>query len=82
MYDIGYLPKVFKQLQKIPKVEQRKIMRKIELIALDPFVGKALEGNFKGSFSFRAWPYRIIYMIEKKIITIYSISHRQSSYKK
>lgn len=78
---IEYYPKVLKQLKNLPKVERKKIIRKLELLADSPYSGKMLEGKFDGLFSLKAWPYRIIYQIKKDYIFVYSIKHRQSAYK-
>jgi mRNA interferase RelE/StbE len=79
--EIFYKPSVFKQLKKIPKVELKKIFKKLEALKDDPYVGKPLKGKFKGLCSIKPWPYRIIYEITSKKIIIFSISHRQGSYK-
>jgi addiction module RelE/StbE family toxin len=79
---IEYLPRVLKQLKKVPKIEQRKILKKIEILAEDPFIGKNLHGRFSGTLSIRAWPYRIIYQIKKDSILVFSVKHRQEAYKK
>jgi mRNA-degrading endonuclease RelE of RelBE toxin-antitoxin system len=81
MPQIEYRPRVFKQLSKIPKVEAKKIIRKLETLAYDPYSGKQLQGEYKNLLSIKAWPYRIIYLIKKDGILIYSIKHRQGSYK-
>ena len=80
---IKYKPTAVNQLKKIPKQELRKIIRKLELLADDPFVGKPLKGEFEGLYSLRAWPYRIIYLIESDsgTITVFLVTHRQSAYK-
>lgn len=82
MFQVEYRPRVLKQLKKIPRSEQRKIIHKLETLSEDPRSGKQLQGEYKGLLSLRAWPYRIIYQITKKGILIYSITHRQTSYKK
>ena len=71
-----------KELKKLSKTEGRKIFKKIQMLKEFPFAGKSLSGEFEGVKSIRAWPYRIIYEIKKKPILIYSIRHRQGSYKK
>ena len=82
------MPKIFfkdpvhKQFKKINKVERKKIFKKIQSLASDPYAGKALQSEYKGLYSLRAWPYRIIYKIKKSKLVIYSVSHRQTSYKK
>ncbi|MDO8579796.1 MAG: type II toxin-antitoxin system RelE/ParE family toxin [bacterium] len=58
-------------------------MATLDLIAREPFSsGKKLSGKKKGQYSTRAWPYRIIYMIEKTllIIIVIDIDHRASVY--
>lgn len=81
MPQVEYRPRVLKQLKKIPKIELRKIIRKLEILSEDSYSGKPLQGEYRGLFSLKAWPYRIIYEIKKNGILIFSIKHRQGSYK-
>ena len=76
-----YKPQVVKQLKKVPHTEQKKIIRKLELLAADPHAGKPLKGELHNLYSLVAWPYRIIYEITTSSIIIYSIKHRQGVYK-
>ncbi|HLB61042.1 MAG TPA: type II toxin-antitoxin system RelE/ParE family toxin [Patescibacteria group bacterium] len=75
-----YKPIALKQLRKLQKSDQKKLIRKLELLISDPYVGKQLKGEFTGLYSLRAWPYRIIYQIEDKTLVVYSISQRQGAY--
>lgn len=72
-----------KQILKLPKNYQIKIYNAIFSLADDPFQGKKLEGELKGQYSIRIWPYRIIYQIYKKelIIIIIDMGYRQGVYK-
>lgn len=70
-----------KSFSKLPTSERKKIIKKLNFIKDSPLIGKALQGEYKGLFSLRAWPYRIIYRIEKKNVVIYSVAHRQGAYK-
>lgn len=67
-----------KDLRKIPKSEANKISRKIFELSNAPYAGKKLSGEFKSEYSFRAWPYRIIYGIYDKdqAVFILRIEHR------
>lgn len=76
-----YKPEAIKQLKKLPLVEKKKVIRKLELLASDPYAGKPLKGELADLFAFRAWPYRIIYEIHEGSLIILSITHRQSVYK-
>jgi mRNA interferase RelE/StbE len=80
--ELVYKPIVLKQLKKLPLVERKKIVKKLEFLQKDPLVGKQLKGELAGLWSLKAWPYRIIYQLEAQTITIFSISHRQTAYRK
>ena len=73
-----------KQYKKLTKSDKEKIKKKIILLDKEPFIGKKLTGEYKETRSLKAWPYRIIYFIDKrkKEIWIVSILHRQGVYKK
>lgn len=74
--------KAKKQLIKLPKTEAKKVIKKIKLLETFPLAGKKLKGELSDRYSYRAWPYRIIYVISnKKTIQIDTIEHRQGSYK-
>lgn len=72
-----------KHYRKLPKADQVKIKKKLISLSKDPYEGKKLEGELKDRRSLRAWPYRIIYTINKKEnrIEISAILHRQGAYK-
>jgi addiction module RelE/StbE family toxin len=59
-----------------------KILLALKILEEEPFVGKKLEGDYRGKWSYRVWPYRIIYEIHKSelIILVVHIGHRQSAY--
>lgn len=76
-------PEATKQFTKLPKVEQKKIAKKLNALESDPYAGKKLEGELSETRSLRAWPYRIIYWIDKKHkkLFVVNIQHRQGVYK-
>jgi len=55
----------------------------LDEIALDPFVGKKLKGEYENQYSYRVWPYRIIYEIRKNelVVLVIRVGHRQGVYK-
>lgn len=75
--------KAKQQLKKLPKNEQKKVVRKLKLLESIPFSGKKLGGELTELYALRAWPYRIIYTIDQKRqeITVNSILHRQGAYR-
>ena len=72
-----------KGFAKLPKIEKKKVFKKLKAIEKNPLSGKPLTGELKSFYSVRAWPYRIIYELDKKrnMIVVHKIQHRQGSYK-
>ena len=72
-----------REYKRIPGREQAKIKKKLASLENNPYSGKKLGGEFAQYYSIRAWPYRIIYRIDKigKRIYIQKIPHRQGAYK-
>lgn len=81
-YQIQVQKSAKKQLDKIPVQYRNKLEKAIDSLATDPFQGKKLEGELKGQYSIRVWPYRIIYQIYKKelIVLVIEVGHRQGVY--
>jgi mRNA interferase RelE/StbE len=54
----------------------------IASLGTDPFQGKPLKHALKGKYSLRIGIYRIIYSIDRKIITVYvlDVGHRRDVY--
>ena len=78
------IPKgVQKDLNKIKGKSNAKIISTLLNLAKNPYLGKKLEGKYKTEWSYRVWPYRIIYQIHRKelVVLIIRIAHRQGVYK-
>jgi len=76
-------PEAEKQYNHLPKVEQKKVKKKLLILEKNPNSGKKLSGKLSELWSLRAWPYRIIYYINQSQNTLYvvMIAHRQGVYK-
>lgn len=72
-----------KEFVKLPKPENKKVDKKLNLLKINPLIGKPLTGELKNFFSLKAWPYRIIYEFIKVEghIKIHKIQHRQGAYR-
>jgi len=72
-----------KEVKKLPKNKQIKVLLMIQKLKNDPYAGKKLKGEFEGLRSLKVWPYRIIYryLSQDKLIFINVIQHRQKVYK-
>ena len=81
-YKIIILKRAQKEAGKLPQKDQQRIAAAIASLQFDPFRGKQLHGDFEGSWAIRVWPYRIVYTIERKIVTVtvLRIGHRKHVY--
>ena len=71
MYQLRIKPKTLKKLEKIKNDKDKKKIYKAFLeIRKNPFIGKKLDGKFKGAYSFRIWPYRIVYEIYRRQVLV------------
>ncbi|MBI1812345.1 type II toxin-antitoxin system RelE/ParE family toxin [Candidatus Peregrinibacteria bacterium] len=82
-YRVVVVKRAQKEAQRLPKRDQERIAEVITSLQFDPFRGKQLYGDHEGRWSLRVWPYRIVYTIEKKIVTvtIVRIGHRKDVYR-
>lgn len=82
MYKVTINSRTKKNLKKIPQKWRNKIFIVLRSFETNPFVGKKLKGELKDYYSYRVWPYRIIYSIHKKqvLVKIENIDHRQKVY--
>lgn len=81
-YRVRLKPSAEKAFQKIDKRYRQRILLALVVIGEDPYAGKKLRGERKDEWSYRVWPYRIIYQIYKNelLIIVINIGHRQGVY--
>ena len=72
-----------KEMSALPRRDQERIFAAFQMLRQNPFLGKKLEGEFDGAWSLRVWPYRILYTIERQIVTVtvIAVRHRKDSYR-
>lgn len=82
VYEIIYAKSIQKDIKRLPKEKLRKIRETIEKkLTTNPYACEKLTGEFEGQHKLVAWPYRIIFTISGKQITILRIRHRKESYR-
>jgi len=74
---------VDKNIAKLPRYIQTKIISSFDKIIQNPVSGIKLHGELKNYYKFRVGDYRIIYSFNAKesLIQIVKIEHRQGVYK-
>ena len=83
MYSYEFKSKALKQLKKLDKSVQRKIIDHLDQISTQEvlFSNKRLTQFKIGSFRLRVGDYRLVYDIDGKMITILLLGHRKEIYK-
>ena len=83
-YSIFFSHTAEKQFKKLKDAKlKERIASAFEYIAEEPFMGKPLQGEFKGYYSYRIGDYRMIYtfMKNKSSLTILRIENRKDVYR-
>ena len=84
IYKLLFDDKVTKDLKKIDKAWQKKILKKIKTTLIDnPKSGKKLIGNLSLYYRIRVGDYRVIYEVKEDeiIVLVVKIKHRKDIYK-
>lgn len=86
IYKVQYNKAFLKDLEKIPKPYQKKIMQRVEQLSVNPRPEecKILKGNAKPLlYRIRCGDYRVIYTIEDGIllVVIIEMGHRREIYR-
>ncbi len=73
-----------KNLERLEKQVNKRIVRSIEDLPQNPFLGKPLRGELKGLYSLRVGEYRVIYSIDEKRqeIILHAAKHRSKVYER
>ena len=85
VYEVVFKKSAAKELQNLPQKVQQKIVDAVQLLSLNPYTELLQIKKMKGVeslYRIRIQDYRIIYLIENKIIkiTIIKIGHRKEVY--
>ena len=80
MFKVQFKKSVQKDLRTLSKADQKRTLDQIgKVLAKDPYLGKALTGEFKGLYRWRTGQFRVIFEIQKEvlIILVLKIGHRK-----
>jgi len=83
VFKVHFKKSVENDLKALVKADQKRMLEQIgKVLAQDPDEGKALSGEFKGLFRWRAGQFRVIYEIQKDVLTILILKngHRKGIY--
>jgi mRNA interferase RelE/StbE len=79
-YQLSYAPAFSKEIKRLEKATQIKILTEIIALKTDPFRGKPLRGDWKGVYSLRIGTYRVLYSVKDPEIRLLFVGHRKNIY--
>lgn len=82
-YSVRIKASAAKALQRIAAPDRRRLIEAIDRLAREPHAGGVLKGEFAGLRRLRVGPYRIVYEIERRQLTVLvvRIGHRRDIYR-
>ncbi len=81
-YDVRFKPRAFKDLKRIPRDQQVRVIEKIEEVA-DGLQGDVKKlTNFTPEYRLRVGSYRVLFEVEDSSIVVYRVRHRRDVYRK
>ena len=85
MYQITFSPAAYRQLEVLPKPDQRRIRERIDRLSTNPRPpgAKAIQGG-GGILRIRVGDYRVIYKVEDDllVVLVIRIGHRREVYRR
>lgn len=86
MYSLEISPNALKSLERLEKSNKKisqRIVRTIDSLKTNPFIGKKLLGELANFRSLRVGEYRILYLIIEKrvLIQVVKVAHRREVYR-
>ena len=82
MYSIGWKENSLNDLEKLENHVSRRIVKKVEELSENPFSKEIKKLKASKYFRLRVGDYRIIFSIEKNMITILKVGHRKNIYER
>ena len=82
-YKILFTPHAQKDINHLPLPIKERVEQVLHKISINPYLGKTLQGEWKGAYSYRLSDYRIIYKINKSsiLVIVLKIGHRKDIYR-
>ncbi len=79
-YDFEFKPRAVKELSRLPVVQQRRILAKIEHLANDLQGDVKRLTDFSPEYRLRVGDYRILFEVDGNRIDIYRVCNRKDAY--
>jgi mRNA interferase RelE/StbE len=79
-FEVKFAPRFLKEIKALDREVQVRILREINILKTNPYVGKPLRGEWKGIYSLRIGDYRVLYQIKEEKVYLLVVGHRKRIY--
>jgi mRNA interferase RelE/StbE len=79
-FEVKFAPRFLKEIKALDREVQVRILREINSLKTNPYVGKPLRGEWKGVYSLRIGDYRVLYQIKENKVFLLVVGHRKRVY--
>jgi mRNA interferase RelE/StbE len=79
-FEVKFAPRFLKEIKALDREVQVRILREINILKTNPYVGKPLRGEWKGIYSLRIGDYRVLYQIRENVVFLLVVGHRKRIY--
>ena len=79
-FEIRFTPRFLKKIKALDREVQVQILREVNILKTNPYVGKPLRGEWKGIYSLRIGDYRVLYQIRENVVFLLVVGHRKRIY--
>lgn len=79
-FEIRFTERFLKNIKALDRKAQARIIREVNILKTNPYVGKPLRGEWKGVYSLRIGDYRVLYQIKKNEVFLLVVGHRKRVY--
>ncbi|MGB9740396.1 MAG: type II toxin-antitoxin system RelE family toxin [Candidatus Bathyarchaeia archaeon] len=80
-FEIRFTPRFLKNIKALDRDVQVRMLREINILKTNPYVGKPLRGEWKGVYSLRVGDYRVLYQVKKNEVFLLVVGHRKRVYR-
>ena len=80
-FEVKFAPRFLKEIKALDREVQVRILRGINILKTNPYVGKPLRSEWKGIYSLRIGDYRVLYQIKKNEVFLLVVGHRKRVYR-
>ena len=79
-FEVRFAPRFLKRIKSLDREVQVRVLREVNVLKTDPYVGKPLRGEWSGVYSLRIGDYRVLYQIRGNVVFLLVVGHRKRVY--